>query len=120
GPLGKSTIIPIQNKFALFGQSILFQDAFCKIIPGHGYSIGDMISSKGFVAWEYFIKDESGEGFCVGGGTQLLIRNAQFLPFHGFFKNGSIKVMAVFFAVQPGGSKDVMIIHNLSNVFFAL
>src|SRR5690606_28371490 len=109
-PFGKSTIIPIQNKFCLFCQIILFQDSFGKIIPGHGYSVSDVIDSKGFVAREYFFKDELGYGFSVGGRTQLLVCNAKFLTCHGLFKNGAIEVVSVFFTIQPGGAKDVVVV----------
>src|SRR5690606_17810525 len=98
---------------------MLFQDPFGKIMPGHGYSIGDVIGSKGFVARNYFFKDESGEGIGIRGRTQLLVCNAKFLTCLGLFKNSSIKVMPIFFTVQPGGSKDVMVIKYISNMFLS-
>src|SRR5690606_14953579 len=99
GPFGKSTIIPIQYKFDLIVQPILFQYAFGKIIPSHGGLVRNMIGAEGFVSGDYFLKDELGQGFSVGGGAQLGVRNVEVLPFLGFFYNGPIKVMAVLFTV---------------------
>src|SRR5690606_1112552 len=99
GPFGKSTIIPIQYKFDLIVQPILFQYPLGKIIPGHGLFVRNMIGPERFIASDYFLKNELGQGFSIGGGSQLGVRNVEVLPFLGFFYNGPIKVMAVLFTV---------------------